>query len=45
VGVGAAVLIGGGEKNVSLIPIALEGNTRLCAAAGIGCVSLKPAGI
>jgi len=45
VGVGAAMLIGGGEKNVSLIPIALEGNTGLGAAAEIGCMSLKPAGI
>ncbi len=45
VGVGAAVLVGGGDKNISLVPIALEGNTGLGAAAGIGYISLKPAEI
>lgn len=42
VGAGAAVLLGGGGKNISLQPIALEGNVGLGAAAGLGYLYLEP---
>ena len=41
VGLGAAVLIGGGGDSVGLVPIALEGGTGLGATAGIGYLSLR----
>ncbi|MBM3565458.1 MAG: DUF992 domain-containing protein, partial [Alphaproteobacteria bacterium] len=41
VGAGAAVLIGGGSKNISLQPVALEGNTGLGAAAGLGYLYIE----
>jgi len=41
VGLGAAVLIGGGEDSIGLVPIALEGGTGLGATAGIGYLSLR----
>ena len=41
VGLGAAVLIGGGDESVALVPLAIEGGTGLGAAAGIGYLSLQ----
>jgi len=41
VGVGAAVLVGGGDKGFSLQPLALEGNTGFGAAAGLGYLYLQ----
>lgn len=41
VGVGAAVLIGGGDNSVSLVPLALEGGTGFGATAGLGYLSLQ----
>ena len=41
VGAGAAVLLGGGAKNFSLQPLALEGNIGLGAAAGLGYLYLE----
>jgi hypothetical protein len=43
VGAGAQVLLGGGPRNVSLQPVALESFSGLGASAGIGYLSLKPA--
>lgn len=40
VGVGANVLIGGGDKSIALQPLSVEGNTGLNVAAGIGAISL-----
>ena len=42
VGTGAAVLVGGGEKNFSLQPVALEANQGIGAAAGLGYLYLEP---
>ncbi len=42
VGVGAQVLVGAGDKNISLQPLALEGSTGLGAAAGISYLYLEP---
>lgn len=42
VGAGAAVLLGGGGKNISLQPLAIEGNVGLGAAAGLGYLYLEP---
>jgi hypothetical protein len=42
VGVGAKVLIGGGDKNISLQPVALETSTGLGASAGLGFLYLEP---
>ncbi|MCI0400734.1 MAG: DUF992 domain-containing protein [Gammaproteobacteria bacterium] len=41
-GVGAAVLIGGGEKNFSLQPLALDTSIGFGAAAGVGHLSIWP---
>jgi len=41
VGLGAAVLIGGGNDSVGLVPLAIEGGTGLGAAAGLGYLSLQ----
>jgi len=41
VGLGAAVLIGGGNDAVGLVPLAIEGSTGFGATAGIGYLSLK----
>ena len=41
VGVGAAVLIGGGNDSVALVPLALEGGTGVGASAGVGYLSLQ----
>jgi len=41
VGLGAAVLIGGGDDSVGLVPLAIEGGTGFGATAGIGYLSLK----
>ena len=43
VGVGAAALIGGGSKNITLQPLAVEGSTGFGAAAGLGYLYLEPA--
>jgi len=40
VGVGAAALIGGGEKNITLQPLALETSTGIGVAGGIGYLFL-----
>ncbi len=42
VGVGAGALIGGGAKNISLQPLALEGSSGLGVAGGLGYLILKP---
>ncbi len=42
VGAGAGALIGGGAKNISLQPLALEGSTGLGVAGGLGYLILKP---
>lgn len=41
VGAGAAVLVGGGEKNITLQPLALEGSTGAGVAAGAAYLFLK----
>ena len=41
VGLGAAVLIGGSNDSVALVPLALEGGTGVGATAGIGYLSLQ----
>lgn len=43
VGLGAAVLVGGGEKNFSLQPIALETSTGFGLSGGVGYLYLEPA--
>jgi hypothetical protein len=43
IGGGAAVLLGGGAKNFSLQPVALEGNVGLGAAAGLGYLYIERA--
>ena len=43
VGLGAKVLVGGGAKNVSLQPLALETNKGLGASAGIGFLYIEKA--
>jgi hypothetical protein len=44
VGVGAKVLVGGGNKNVSLQPLALSGSTgSVGASGGIGFLYIEPA--
>jgi hypothetical protein len=40
VGVGAAALIGGGEKNITLQPLALETSTGFGVAGGVGYLFL-----
>jgi Protein of unknown function (DUF992) len=44
VGAGANVLIGGSNRTISLQPVSIEGNTGLNVAAGIGAITLRPAG-
>ncbi len=41
VGVGISVLLGGGNDNVSLLPLAVEGSYGLGAAAGLGYLYLE----
>lgn len=43
VGFGANVLIGGGNKQISLQPVSIEGNAGLNVAAGLAEVTLKAA--
>ena len=43
VGLGAKALVGAGNKNVSLQPIALESSTGLGASAGIGFLYIEKA--
>ncbi len=42
VGAGAAALVGGGPKNISLQPLAFEGSSGLGVAGGVGYLILKP---
>ncbi len=42
VGLGAKVLVGGGEKNFSLQPLALETSTGFGASAGLGFLYIEP---
>ena len=42
VGAGAGALVGGGAKNISLQPLAIEGSTGLGVAGGLGYLILKP---
>ncbi len=42
IGVGTSVMFGGGDKNISLQPIAVETSTGLGAALGIGYLTLVP---
>ena len=39
-GVGAKVLVGGGNSNIALSPLALEGSKGLGASAGVGYLTL-----
>ncbi len=41
VGLGAAVLIGGGDDSVALVPLAIETGQGFGATAGLGYLSLK----
>ena len=41
VGAGVSILVGGGDKNVSLVPFGVEGNTGLGAEAGISFLTLE----
>ena len=43
VGVGAKVLVGGGDKNFSLQPVGLEGSTGIGASAGLGFLYIEKA--
>ena len=43
VGLGAAILVGGGEHSVTLQPLAIEGSTGLGVAGGVGYLYLEPA--
>jgi len=43
IGAGASVMLGGGDKNISLQPIAIETSTGLGAALGIGYLTLVAA--
>jgi hypothetical protein len=43
VGVGANVLIGGSNKQISLQPVSVEGSVGLNVAAGVASVTLRPA--
>jgi hypothetical protein len=42
-GVGANVLIGGSNKQVTLQPVSVEGSVGLNVAAGVAAVTLRPA--
>ncbi len=42
IGAGASVMFGGGDKNISLQPVAVETSTGLGAALGIGYLTLVP---
>jgi len=44
VGVGGNVLVGGSNNSIALQPLSLEGNRGLNVAAGIGAITLTPAG-
>ena len=41
VGVGVTILVGGGDKSVSLVPVGVEGNTGIGAEAGINFLTLE----
>lgn len=43
-GVGANVLVGGGDKSISLQPVSFSGGTGLNVAAGIAGITLKSSG-
>ena len=42
-GVGANVLLGGSNKQITLQPVSVEGSAGLNVAAGVAAVTLKPA--
>ena len=42
IGAGTSVMFGGGDKNFSLQPVAIETSTGLGAALGIGYLTLVP---
>ncbi|MGH8590163.1 MAG: DUF992 domain-containing protein [Gammaproteobacteria bacterium] len=42
VGVGANVLIGGGQKSFTLQPLSLTGSTGVGVAGGVGYLYLEP---
>ena len=42
IGAGVSVMFGGGDKNISLQPVAVETSTGLGAALGIGYLTLVP---
>ncbi|MGN6515875.1 MAG: DUF992 domain-containing protein, partial [Rhizomicrobium sp.] len=44
VGAGAHVLLGGFDRSFALQPVSVEGNSGLDIAAGIGALTLRPAG-
>jgi hypothetical protein len=41
VGVGAAVLVGGGDEGIALVPLALQAGKGFGASAGLGYLSLR----
>lgn len=43
VGLGANVLVGGGNKSIALQPLSVQAQTGLNVAAGVAALSLKPA--
>lgn len=40
-GIGANVLVGGGDRSITLQPVSIEGNKGLNAAAGIAALNLR----
>ena len=42
VGLGANVLVGGGNKSIALQPLSVQAQTGLNVAAGVAALSLKP---
>ncbi|MCA3556208.1 DUF992 domain-containing protein [Aestuariivirga sp.] len=43
VGLGANVLVGGGNKSIALQPLSIQAQTGLNVAAGVAAMTLKPA--
>ena len=41
VGAGVSILVGGGDKSVSLVPVGVEGNTGFGAEAGVSYLTLE----
>ena len=40
-GAGVSILVGGGDKSVSLVPVGVEGNTGFGAEAGVSYLTLE----